>query len=144
MKIQMVLALAAWVINSTTIMAQETIKQTAGRDQLGDLLLNSRNLMMMQLFGEVWERTDKLGLPQSWLLSLHLSVRVLPTVHDLSLADRQAERHHPVRESRKLLRTLPFYADGRKRLRPRKCGRRCSRRRGKGSFQREMIFPIEN
>ena len=36
MKIQMVLALAAWVINSTTIMAQETIKQTAGRDQLGD------------------------------------------------------------------------------------------------------------
>lgn len=32
MKIQMVLALAAWVINSTTIMAQETIKQTAGRD----------------------------------------------------------------------------------------------------------------
>ena len=36
MKIQMVLALAAWVINSTTIMAQEKIKQTDGRDQLGD------------------------------------------------------------------------------------------------------------
>ena len=28
MKMQMLLALAAWVINSTTIMAQETIKQT--------------------------------------------------------------------------------------------------------------------
>ena len=82
MKIQMVLALAAWVINSTTIMAQETIKQTAGRDQLGDFAPKFAELNDDVLFGEVWSRTDKLGLPTGvWSPSLHLSVRVLPTVH---------------------------------------------------------------
>ena len=75
MKIQMVLALAAWVINSTTIMAQETIKQTAGRDQLGDFAPKFAELNDDVLFEEVWCRTG------GWSPSLHLSVRVLPTVH---------------------------------------------------------------
>ena len=61
MKIQMVLALAAWVINSTTIMAQETIKQTAGRDQLGDFAPKFAELNDDVLFGEVWSREDKLS-----------------------------------------------------------------------------------
>ncbi len=36
MKITTILAIIAMTINCTTIMAQETIKQTAGRNQLGE------------------------------------------------------------------------------------------------------------
>ena len=70
MKIQMVLALAAWVINSTTIMAQETINQTAGRDQLGDFAPKFAELNDDVLFGEVWSRTDKLGLRDRSLVTI--------------------------------------------------------------------------
>jgi 4-carboxymuconolactone decarboxylase len=70
MKIQMVLTLAAWVINSTTIMAQETIKQTAGRDQLGDFAPKFAELNDDVLFGEVWSRTDKLGLRDRSLVTI--------------------------------------------------------------------------
>lgn len=70
MKIQMLLALAAWVINSTTIMAQETIKQTAGRDQLGEFAPKFAELNDDVLFGEVWSRTDKLGLRDRSLVTL--------------------------------------------------------------------------
>jgi len=66
----MVLTLAAWVINSTTIMAQETIKQTAGRDQLGDFAPKFAELNDDVLFGEVWSRTDKLGLRDRSLVTI--------------------------------------------------------------------------
>ena len=47
MKIKTVLALVALAINSTTIMAQETVKQTAGRDQLGEFAPKFADLMTM-------------------------------------------------------------------------------------------------
>ena len=44
MKIRTILALGALILNSTTIMAQEKVKQTAGRDQLGEFnSINSRS-----------------------------------------------------------------------------------------------------
>ena len=47
----------------TTIgMAQEKIKQTAGRDQLGTFAPKFAELNDDVLFGEVWSRTDRLGL----------------------------------------------------------------------------------
>ena len=36
MKVKIIIALVALAINGTTIMALENIKQTAGRDQLGE------------------------------------------------------------------------------------------------------------
>ena len=36
MRFKLILVFSALVINSTIIMAQKTIKQTAGRDQLGE------------------------------------------------------------------------------------------------------------
>ena len=44
------------------VMAQEKIVQTAGRDQLGDFAPKFAELNDDVLFGEVWSRTDKLGL----------------------------------------------------------------------------------
>ena len=43
-------------------MAQEKIVQTAGRDQLGTFAPKFAELNDDVLFGEVWSRTDKLGL----------------------------------------------------------------------------------
>ena len=43
-------------------MAQEKIVQTAGRDQLGGFAPKFAELNDDVLFGEVWSRTDKLGL----------------------------------------------------------------------------------
>lgn len=70
MKIKTVLALVALAINSTTIMAQETVKQTAGRDQLGEFAPKFAELNDDVLFGEVWSRTDKLGLRDRSLVTL--------------------------------------------------------------------------
>ena len=55
----------------TTIgMAQEKIKQTAGRDQLGTFAPKFAELNDDVLFGEVWSRTDKLGLRDRSLVTL--------------------------------------------------------------------------
>ena len=43
-------------------MAQEKIVQTAGRTQLGEFAPKFAELNDDVLFGEVWSRTDKLGL----------------------------------------------------------------------------------
>ena len=77
-------------------MAQEKIKQTAGRDQLGDFAPKFAELNDDVLFGEIWSRTDKLSL------------------RDRSLVTITSRTASPVRKSRKSLRTLPFMPDGRK------------------------------
>lgn len=46
---------------SSTIMAQKKVKQTAGREQLGDFAPQFAALNDDVLFGEVWSRTDKLA-----------------------------------------------------------------------------------
>lgn len=47
---------------TTNIMAQQKIKQTAGRDQLGDFAPEFARLNDDILFGEVWSRNDQLSL----------------------------------------------------------------------------------
>lgn len=47
---------------TTNIMAQQKIKQTAGRDQLGDFAPEFARLNDDILFGEVWSRNDRLSL----------------------------------------------------------------------------------
>ena len=51
-------------------MAQEKIKQTAGRDQLGDFAPKFAELNDDVLFGEIWSRTDKLSLRDSSLVTI--------------------------------------------------------------------------
>ena len=89
----------------TTIgMAQEKIKQTAGRDQLGTFAPKFAELNDDVLFGEVWSRTDRLGLRDRSLVTTAL----------------------PEQRLQRLSRTSVFMRVGRKLgLRsglPRKCG----------------------
>lgn len=51
-------------------MAQEKIVQTAGRDQLGNFAPKFAELNDDVLFGEVWSRTDKLGLRDRSLVTI--------------------------------------------------------------------------
>ena len=51
-------------------MAQEKIVQTAGRDQLGEFAPKFAELNDDVLFGEVWSRTDKLGLRDRSLVTV--------------------------------------------------------------------------
>ena len=51
-------------------MAQEKIKQTAGRDQLGDFAPKFAELNDDVLFGEIWSRTDKLSLRDRSLVTI--------------------------------------------------------------------------
>lgn len=52
------------------VMGQETIKQTAGRDQFGEFAPKFAELNDDLLFGEVWSRTDKLGLRDRSLITI--------------------------------------------------------------------------
>ncbi|MTS93357.1 gamma-carboxymuconolactone decarboxylase, partial [Pseudoflavonifractor sp. BIOML-A4] len=52
------------------VMAQEKIVQTAGRDQLGTFAPKFAELNDDVLFGEVWSRTDKLGLRDRSLVTI--------------------------------------------------------------------------
>ena len=51
-------------------MAQEKIVQTAGRNQLGEFAPKFAELNDDVLFGEVWSRTDKLGLRDRSLVTI--------------------------------------------------------------------------
>ena len=51
-------------------MAQEKIVQTAGRIQLGEFAPKFAELNDDVLFGEVWSRTDKLGLRDRSLVTI--------------------------------------------------------------------------
>ena len=51
-------------------MAQEKIVQTAGRTQLGEFAPKFAELNDDVLFGEVWNRTDKLGLRDRSLVTV--------------------------------------------------------------------------
>lgn len=55
---------------TVNVMAQKKIVQTAGRDQLGEFAPKFAELNDDVLFGEVWSRTDKLGLRDRSLVTI--------------------------------------------------------------------------
>ena len=62
--------LMACLLSYTSIMAQEKIKQTAGRSQLGTFAPKFAELNDDVLFGGVWSRTDKLSLRDRSLVTI--------------------------------------------------------------------------
>lgn len=148
MKIQMLLALAAWVINSTTIMAQETIKQTAGRDQLGEFAPKFAELNDDVLFGEVWSRTDKLGLRDRTLVTLTSLISQGITDSSLTYHLQTAKQNGITRtEIAEIITHISFYAGWPKawaafRLAKEVWAEDTTGDDAKAAFQREMIFPI--
>lgn len=148
MKIQMLLALAAWVINSTTIMAQETIKQTAGRDQLGEFAPKFAELNDDVLFGEVWSRTDKLGLRDRSLVTITSLISQGITDSSLTYHLQTAKQNGITRtEIAEIITHISFYAGWPKawaafRLAKEVWAKDTTGDDAKAAFQREMIFPI--
>ena len=148
MKIQMLLALAAWVINSTTIMAQETIKQTAGRDQLGEFAPKFAELNDDVLFGEVWSRTDKLGLRDRSLVTLTSLISQGITDSSLTYHLQTAKQNGITRTGiAEIITHISFYAGWPKawaafRLAKEVWAEDTTGDDAKAAFQREMIFPI--
>ena len=65
-----VILMSIFSILTFNVMAQEKVKQTAGRDQLGEFAPKFAELNDDVLFGEVWSRTDKLGLRDRSLVTI--------------------------------------------------------------------------
>lgn len=65
-----ILFISLFSILTLNVMAQEKIVQTAGRDQLGDFAPKFAELNDDVLFGQVWSRTDRLGLRDRSLVTL--------------------------------------------------------------------------
>ena len=111
MKIKFMLALVAMTINVSTIMAQEKIKQTAGRDQLGDFAPKFAELNDDVLFGEVWSRTDLLGLRDRSLITITSLISQGITDSSLTYHLQTARQNGITRtEIAEILTHIGFYA----------------------------------
>ena len=123
MKIKIILALVAMAINSTAIMAQEKIKQTAGREQLGEFAPKFAELNDDVLFGEVWSRTDRLGLRDRSLITLTSLISQGITDSSLTYHLQTAKQNGITRtEIAEIITHIGFYAgwpDS-----PKRCGRK--------------------
>ena len=87
-----ILLVSLFSILTFNVMAQEKIVQTAGRDQLGDFAPKFAELNDDVLFGEVWSRTDKLGLRDRSLVTI--TSLISQGITDSSLGFH----HHPHRD----------------------------------------------
>lgn len=148
MNFKMIFALVALAINTTAIMAQEKIKQTAGRDQLGDFAPKFAELNDDVLFGEVWSRTDRLGLRDRSLVTITALISQGITDSSLTYHLQTARRNGITRgEISEILTHLSFYAGWPKawaafRLAKEVWADDVAGDDGRAAFQREMIFPI--
>ena len=129
-------------------MAQEKIVQTAGRTQLGEFAPKFAELNDNVLFGEVWSRTDKLGLRDRSLVTITSLISQGITDNSLVFHLQSAKKNGIT--VRRLLKSSPISDSmpvGPKR------GQRLIWSKGvwaedtagedtKAAFQREMIFPI--
>ena len=71
------LLFSVFSIFTLNVMAQEKIVQTAGRDRLGTFAPKFAELNDEVLFGEVWSRTDKLGLRDRSLVTITSLISML-------------------------------------------------------------------
>ena len=129
-------------------MAQERIKQTAGRDQLGDFAPKFAELNDDVLFGEVWSRTDKLGLRDRSLVTITSLISQGITDSSLTYHLQTARQNGITRtEIAEILTQIGFYAGWPKawaafRLAKDVWVESTNTDDAKAAFQREMIFPI--
>ncbi len=148
MYVKILLEFVALTINTTAIMAQEKIKQTAGRDQLGDFAPKFAELNDDVLFGEVWSRTNLLGLRDRSLITLTSLISQGITDSSLSYHLQTAKQNGITRtEIAEILTHIGFYAGWPKawaafRLAKEVWNEDTSAQDAKAAFQREMIFPI--
>ena len=144
------IALIALTLSTSTLMAQPTIKQTAGRDQLGDFAPQFAALNDDVLFGEVWSRTDKLGLRDRSLVTITALISMGITDTSLSYHLKEAKKNGITRtEIAEILTHIGFYAGWPKAWAAFRLAKDvwadpagATPTDAKAAFQSEMIFPI--
>lgn len=144
----MILAIFALTANTTTIMAQQKIKQTAGREQLGEFAPKFAELNDDILFGEVWSRTDRLGLRDRSLVTI--TSLISQGITDSSLTYHlQTARQNGITRSEifEIITHISFYAGWPKawaafRLAKDVWAEDSAADDAKAAFQQQMIFPI--
>lgn len=147
LKIRIIFTFAA-LISNTNIMAQEKIKQTAGRDQLGDFAPKFAELNDDVLFGEIWSRTGELGLRDRSLVTITSLISQGITDNSLVYHLQSARQNGITRsEIAEILTHIAFYAGWPKawaafRLAKEVWREDTANEDAKAVFQREMIFPI--
>ena len=128
--------------------AQTKIKQTAGREQLGDFAPKFAELNDDVLFGEVWSRTDKLGLRDRSMVTITALVSSGITDSSLTYHLQTAKKNGITRtEIAEILTQVGFYAGWPKawaafRLAKDVWTEETEAADEKAEFEREMIFPI--
>lgn len=128
--------------------AQTKIKQTAGREQLGDFAPKFAELNDDVLFGEVWSRTDKLGLRDRSMVTITALVSSGITDSSLTYHLQTAKKNGITRtEIAEILTQVGFYAGWPKawaafRLAKDVWTEDTEAADEKAKFEREMIFPI--
>ena len=134
-------------------MAQEKIVQTAGRDQLGAFAPKFAQLNDDVLFGEVWSRTDSLGLRDRSLVTITSLISQGITDSSLLYHLQSAKRNGITRaEVSEIITHIAFYAGWPKAWAAFNLAKGVwAENEGDGeaagdaareAFQREMIFPI--
>lgn len=129
-------------------MAQEKIIQTAGRDRLGEFAPKFAQLNDDVLFGEVWSRTDRLGLRDRSLVTITSLISQGITDSSLTYHLQSAHKNGITRsEIAEIITHIAFYAGWPKAWAAFNQAKEVwaedsTAEDAKAAFQREMIFPI--
>ena len=148
MKLKWMLTFAVLALNASLLTAQEKVKQTAGRDQLETFAPQFAALNDDVLFGEVWSRTDKLGLRDRSLVTITSLISQGITDSSLIYHLQSARQNGITRtEISEILTHIAFYAGWPKawaafRLAKDVWSEDTAGEDAKAAFQRSMIFPI--
>ncbi|WP_300901790.1 carboxymuconolactone decarboxylase family protein [uncultured Bacteroides sp.] len=143
-----IILISLFSILTFNIVAQEKIVQTAGRDQLGEFAPKFAELNDDILFGEVWSRTDKLGLRDRSLVTISSLISQGITDSSLGFHLQEAKKNGITRtEIAEIITHIGFYAGWPKawaafRLAKDVWAEDTNSEDAKAAFQREMIFPI--
>lgn len=142
------LLISVFGILTFNVMAQEKIVQTAGRTQLGEFAPKFAELNDDVLFGEVWSRTNKLGLRDRSLVTVTSLISQGITDNSLVFHLQSAKKNGITRtEIAEVITHIGFYAGWPKawaafNLAKGVWAEDTAGEDAKAAFQREMIFPI--
>ena len=144
-KIILFLSISFFITNA---MAQEKIVQTAGRTQLGEFAPKFAELNDDVLFGEVWSRTDKLGLRDRSLVTITSLISQGITDNSLVFHLQSAKKNGVTRtEIAEIITHIGFYAGwpiawAAFNLANDVWAEDAAGEDAKAAFQREMIIPL--
>ena len=143
-----ILLISVFSILTFNVMAQEKIVQTAGRTRLGEFAPKFAELNDDVLFGEVWSRTDKLGLRDRSLVTVTSLISQGITDNSLVFHLQSAKKNGITRtEIAEIITHIGFYAGWPKawaafNLAKDVWAEDAVGEDAKAAFQRGMIFPV--